>query len=219
MKEYLSIGPTPLLTPVPVVMVSCKGKEGKANIITVAWAGTVCSKPPMVSISLRKERYSYELISSTKEFVINMVTTSLAKATDFCGVKSGKEIDKFTHLGLTPTYAEEMTYAPGILESPIQLTCRVKEIIPLGSHDLFLAEIKGVYVKESLTMKDGGFALHDAQLVAYNHGVYQQLGEVLGLFGYSIAGEKVYKKRMSRYKADPSLEIDEVNDTTGKVAF
>lgn len=200
METYQSIGATPLLTPVPVVMVSCKGKEGKKNIITVAWTGTVCSKPPMVSISLRKERHSYPLIKETGEFVINMVSVPLAKATDFCGVKSGREVDKFEHTGLTPTHVPELTYAPGILQSPVQMPCRVTQMIPLGSHDLFLAQVLNVYVQKNLKQEDGSFALDKAKLVAYNHGLYQQLGPVLGFFGYSLAAPKVYQKRMGRYQ-------------------
>ncbi len=199
MVGFKSIGPTVLLTPVPVVMISMAEGE-KKNIITVAWAGTVCSKPPMISISLKKQRYSYNLIKNSGEFVVNMVTAPLAKATDFCGVKSGRDVDKFTKLQLTPRPIKEMTTAPGILESPIQMPCKVKQIIPLGSHDLFLAEIMEVYVNRSLEREDGSFALEKANLVAYNHGTYQQLGKILGFFGYSIAGKKVYEKRMSRYE-------------------
>lgn len=203
MEQYLSIGPTPFLTPVPVVMVSCQQGDQK-NIITIAWAGTVCSKPPMVSISLKKERYSYDIIKNTGEFVVNMVSAPLAKATDFCGVKTGREVDKFESLQLTPTYSKELSFAPGIGQSPVQMTCKVKEIIPLGSHDLFLADILGVYVHQKFQREDRSLALNEAELVAYNHGMYQQLGEVLGFFGYSLAAPKVYKKRMSSYKATHS---------------
>ena len=202
MDEFISISPTVLLTPVPVVMVSA-GDEKIKNIITVAWAGTVCSKPPMVSISLKKQRYSYDLIKKTGEFVINMVTAPLAKATDYCGVKSGRDVYKFNKMKLTPITIKELTYAPGIKESPVQMACKVKQIISLGSHDLFLAQVVGVYVKKSLEREDKSFALEKAGLVAYNHGIYQKLGEVLGFFGYSVARDKVYKKRMSQYEKDP----------------
>lgn len=174
-----------MLYPVPAVMVSCKSPGERPNIITVAWAGTVCSSPAMLSISVRKERYSYDILKETGEFVVNLVNKELTFATDYCGVKSGRDVDKFKEMGLT---AQESQYvsAPGIAESPVNLECRVTQVIPLGSHDLFLAEILGVTIDERYLDEKGTFHLNDAGLVAYSHGTYFELGKKLGTFGYSV---------------------------------
>lgn len=201
--DFFSIDPCPLLSPVPAVMVSCAGREGNPNLITLAWAGTVCSDPPMVSISVRKSRYSYSLIESTGEFVINLVDKKLVKAADFCGVKSGRDIDKFAVCGLHAIPAPPLTYAPALQEAPAFLCCRVEKILPLGSHDMFLARIAGVAARNEYKDEKGSLRLDQAGLAAYNHGVYQALGEVLGFFGYSVAGEKVLKNRMMAYKQKP----------------
>ncbi len=181
--------PGNMLYPLPVVMVSCQREGERPNIITVAWAGTVCSDPAMVSISVRKERYSYEIIRDTREFVINLVTERLAFATDFCGVRSGREVDKFQRMQLTPL-ASAKVGPPGIAESPLNLECRVKEILPLGSHDLFLAEVVGVTAEDDYMDQDGRFALNQTGLVTYSHGEYFTLGKKLGKFGYSVQKEK-----------------------------
>lgn len=181
-----------MLYPVPAVMVSCMREGEKPNIITVAWTGTVCSTPPMVSISVRKERYSYDILKESKEFVINLVTKDLVFAADYCGVRSGREIDKFSQLKLTPQPSRHIQ-TPGIGESPLNLECKVTQRIPLGSHDLFLAEVLGVAVDERYMDKAGKFHLNDAGLVAYSHGEYFQLGEKLGKFGYSVAKKKKRK--------------------------
>ncbi len=177
--------PGNMLYPVPAVMVSCGRAGEKPNIITVAWAGTVCSDPVMVSISVRKQRYSYGIIKDTREFAVNLVTKDLVYAADYCGVKSGKDTDKFNDMHLTPSESV-CIQAPGIAESPVNLECRVRQIIELGSHDMFLAEVAGVTVdKERIDVK-GRFHLNDAGLVAYSHGEYFLLGEKLGKFGYSV---------------------------------
>ncbi len=174
-----------MLYPVPAVMVSCGRAGEKPNIITIAWAGTVNTAPPMVSISVRPQRYSHGIIAETGEFVINLVTKELVYAADYCGVKSGRDTDKFAAMKLTPCEAAGAA-APGIAESPVNIACRVKQIIPLGSHDMFLAEVVGVSVDEAYMGKNGKFELNKAGLVAYSHGEYAALGKVLGKFGYSV---------------------------------
>lgn len=182
-KEYWK--PGNMLYPIPAVMVSCGELNNHPNIITVAWAGTVCSSPAMVSISIRKERYSYQLIKDSKEFVINLVTGDLVRQADYCGVKSGREVDKFDKMKLTPVRAQKVS-APLIAESPVNIECIVKDILPLGSHDMFLAEVVSVAVDKKLMDKSGRFHLNKAGLVVYSHGEYYGLGELLGKFGYSV---------------------------------
>ena len=177
--------PGNMLYPLPVVMVSVRDGEGKDNIITVAWAGTVCTNPPMVSISVRPERYSYHMLKESGEFVINLTTEELCRAADYCGVKSGRDVDKFREMHLTELPSREIA-APGIAESPVNIECRIKEVIPLGSHDLFLAEVAGVTVEDRYMDENGKFRLSDAGLVAYSHGEYYELGEKVGSFGYSV---------------------------------
>lgn len=182
-KEYWKGGN--MVYPVPAVMVSC-GEEGKIpNIITIAWTGTCCTNPPMAYISVRPERYSYDIIKNSGEFVINLTTKDLAFETDFCGVKSGREVNKFKKLGLTPI-PSRFVKCPSILESPVSIECKVKEIIKLGSHDMFLAEVLGVTVDKDYLDEKGRFNLNNANLIAYSHGEYYTLGEYVGKFGYSI---------------------------------
>lgn len=181
--------PGNMLYPVPAVMVSC-GRPGEVpNIITVAWAGTVCSEPPMLSISVRKERYSYDIIRDSGEFVVNLVNRRLVRAADFCGVRSGRDVDKYRELGLTPLPSQQIG-APGIGESPVCLECRVEQQLPLGSHDLFLAKILGVSVDGRYLDEKGKFHLNRCGLTAYSHGEYFALGEKLGSFGYSVRKKK-----------------------------
>ncbi len=194
------VGISTILNPVPVVMVSCAGKEtaAKPNIMTVAWAGTVNSEPPMVSVSIRKSRYSHKLISETGEFVINLVSKSLCKACDYCGVRSGADEDKFAKCGLTPVKADGLEYAYAVKEAPVSISCRVKSVTELGSHDMFIGEIVAVTADSYLMDDKGRLCLDNANLVAYNHGEYFLLGEKLGFFGYSVASEEVLKKRMGK---------------------
>lgn len=181
--------PGNMLYPLPVIMVSCQREGEKPNIITLAWAGTTCSSPAMVSVSIRPERHSYNIIKETGEFVINLVTKDLTFATDYCGVKSGKNVDKFREMQLTPLTSQNIK-APGISESPVNIECKVKEIIPLGSHDMFLAEVVGVTVDDAYMNPEGKFELNEIGLVAYSHGEYFELGEKLGKFGYSVEKKK-----------------------------
>jgi len=168
-----------------VVMVSCKREGERPNIITAAWAGTICSDPVMLSVSIRKERYSHAIIQETGEFVVNLVTKELAYATDFCGVRSGRDVDKFREMNLTELAMEHVA-APGIAESPLNLECRVTEIKELGSHDMFLAKVEGVTIDDTYMDETGRFHLNNAGLVTYSHGEYFELGRRLGKFGYSV---------------------------------
>lgn len=181
--------PGNMLYPLPVVMVSMADKNGKNNIITLAWVGTVCTNPPMVSISIRPERYSYPIIKETGEFVINLATKELAYATDYCGVKSGRDVDKFKEMNLTPLPASEVK-APLIAESPVCIECKVREIKELGSHDMFLADVVAVHADEKYMDEKGKFHLEKAEPIMYSHGEYLSCGEKLGTFGYSIKKNK-----------------------------
>lgn len=178
-----------MLYPVPAVMVSCMRPGERPNIITVAWAGTVCSAPAMLSISVRKERYSHRIIEETGEFAVNLVNKELTFATDYCGVRSGRDVDKFREMKLTEQPSRYIS-APGIAESPLILECKVKQQIPLGTHDMFLAEVVGVSVDERYMDEKGTFHLNDAKLTAYSHGTYFELGEALGTFGFSVRKDK-----------------------------
>ena len=185
--------PGNLLYPLPAVMVSCGSKPEDYNIITISWTGTINSDPAMLSISVRKERHSYDLIRKNMEFVVNLASKDLAKATDWCGVKSGKDFDKFKEMKLTAVSGTHVK-APLIKESPVNIECKVKHIIPLGSHDMFIAEVVAVnYNEELLDPETGKFDMAKAQLIAYSHGMYYQLGNQIGKFGFSI--EKKDRKR------------------------
>lgn len=189
--------PGNMLYPLPAVMVSVADKEGKSNIITVAWTGTVCTNPPMVYISVRPERHSYHMIEETGEFVINLTTEDLAYATDYCGVKSGREVDKFKEMHLTPETAE-MVEAPMIKESPVNIECKVVKKEELGSHHMFLAEVVSVHVDEKYLDEKNRFALEKTKLISYVHGEYYSLGKLLGNFGYSIRKPEKQKKIKKR---------------------
>jgi len=181
--------PGNMLYPVPAVMVSCQRENEKPNIITVAWAGTICSDPVMLSISVRKERYSHQIISETKEFVVNLTTKDLCRATDYCGVRSGRDVDKFKEMNLTPQKSSKIN-APAIAESPVNIECKVVNVIELGSHDMFIAKVEAVNVDEKLLDDKGRLRLEDANLLAYSHGEYFELGEKIGKFGFSVAKKK-----------------------------
>lgn len=185
-KEYWK--PGNMLYPIPAVMVSC-GDIEKPNIITIAWAGTICSNPAMVSISIRKERFSYDIIKNSGEFIINLVTKDLVKAADYCGVKSGRNVDKFMEMKLTPEKGKAVS-APLIAECPVNIECKVTKIIPLGSHDMFLAEVVNVAVDKKYMDDKGRFHLNQSGLIVYSHGEYYSLGELLGRFGYSVKKKK-----------------------------
>ncbi len=189
--------PGTLVAPVPPVMVTC-GTMERPNLITVAWTGNVCSDPARAYISVRPQRYSYGLIKESGQFAINLTTAALARAADFCGVRSGRDVDKFAHLGLTPLPAKELS-CPILGESPVSLECRVFDVVPLGSHDLFLADVVAVDVEEELLDAGGKLRLDRCGLAAYAHGEYYALGKRLGTFGFSV--RKKRKKRPSRGQA------------------
>ena len=201
-KKYVAMSPSTLLSPTPVVLVSCAEKENpdNRNMVTVAWAGTVNSEPPMVSVSLRKERYSHGLISNSGEFVVNLVDEALAKATDFCGVRSGRDLDKAKETGLGYAPADGMETAPRVCGAPVSLSCKVRQVLELGSHDMFIGEVVAVSVREDLLDEKGSLHLEKAGLVAYSHGLYQKLGGVMGFFGWSVARPEVLEKRMKEYR-------------------
>lgn len=185
-----------MIAPLPPVMVSC-GTMEHPNILTIAWTGIINTIPPKTYISVRPIRYSYPLIKETREFVLNLTPASLVKAADFCGVRSGKEIDKFAHCGLTPIAADEVS-APIIAECPLCMECRVTEVVPLGSHDMFLADILAVHVDEALVDEAGKLHLDRANLAAFAHGEYFELGKKLGGFGFSV--RKKTKKKSGKPK-------------------
>lgn len=177
--------PGNMLYPLPAVMVSCQREGERPNIITLAWAGTICSDPVMISVSIRPERYSYDIIKETKEFVINLTTKDLTFATDYCGVKSGRDVDKFKDMKLTAAQASKVS-CPIIAESPVNIECKLKEIVKLGSHDMFIADVVAVDVSEEYMDENGKFDLNNTGLMVYSHGEYFTLGEKLGKFGYSV---------------------------------
>lgn len=186
-REYWK--PGNMLYPLPPVMVSCKKGEERPNIITVAWAGTICTNPPMLSISVRPERYSYDIIKDSGEFVVNLVTKELVYATDYCGVKSGRDVDKFKDMNLHESKSKVVS-APGIEESPVNIECKVREIKELGSHSIFMADVVSVNVDDKYMNDTGKFELNSTGLVSYSHGEYYVLGEKVGKFGYSVAKKK-----------------------------
>ena len=175
-----------MLYPLPAVMVSCADAAGESDIVTVAWAGTVCTNPPMLSISLRPERHSYRLVRESGEFVVNLVTARLQRACDWCGVRSGRDYDKWAECGLTPAPATTLEHAPAIAESPVSIECRVRDVLELGSHHMFLADVTAVQVEDSLLDERGRLDLARAGLTAYSHGEYFELGRRIGTFGYSV---------------------------------
>ena len=197
---FKTLTPGAMLCPVPAVMVSCASPNDRPNIITIAWAGTVCSQPPMLSISVRKERFSHHILAESGDFAVNLVGEDQLRAADLCGVKSGRDIDKFAACGLTAVPVPELAFAPAIAECPLYLACKTQQVIELGSHDLFIAAIVGMGVREDLMDDKGRIDLQRARLVAYNHGVYQSLGGAIGFFGYSVAAPDVLARRMQELK-------------------
>jgi flavin reductase (DIM6/NTAB) family NADH-FMN oxidoreductase RutF len=186
----ISWKPGTMIYPLPVVMVSCGTKESGYNIITVAWTGTICTDPAMCFISIRPERYSYNIIKKNGDFVINLTTRKLAYATDWCGVMSGKEYDKFHEMHLTPSKAKKVK-SPIIEESPINIECIVKEIKPLGSHSMFISEVVNINASQKyFNINNNAFNLAKAQPICYSHGRYYLLGEFIGKFGFSVKKKK-----------------------------
>lgn len=186
--------PGNMLYPLPAVMVSVTDGQGNDNIITVAWTGTICTNPPMVYISVRPSRYSYEMLKKTGEFVINLTTEELAFATDYCGVRSGRDVDKFKEAHLTKESAQ-FVKAPMIKESPVSIECRVTEVKELGSHHMFLAEVLAVHAQQEYIDKNNKFQLNKAKPIVYSHGEYLGTGKSLGTFGYSVKKRKKQEKR------------------------
>lgn len=186
--------PGNMLYPLPAVMVSVTDGQGNDNIITVAWTGTICTNPPMVYISVRPSRYSYEMLKKTGEFVINLTTEELAFATDYCGVRSGRDVDKFKEAHLTKEPAQ-FVKAPMIKESPVSIECRVTEVKELGSHHMFLAEVLAVHAQQEYIDKNKKFQLNKAKPIVYSHGEYLGTGKSLGTFGYSVKKRKKQEKR------------------------
>lgn len=200
LHDFRAIGATTFLAPVPAVMLSCRGTQPgfeRNNLITVAWAGVVNSDPPMLSVSIRPERHSHAQISQSGAFCLNLIDRPLCKAADLCGVKSGRDIDKFATAGLHALEIEGFP-APALSEAPAFVCCRVDRVIPLGSHDMFLVRVEQVYVRGTLFDADGSLHMARAGLVAYAHGEYFPLAaRPEGFFGYSVAREEVLRRRLT----------------------
>ena len=188
--------PGTMVYPLPAVLVSCGESPEAYNLITIAWTGTICSNPPMCYISVRPNRHSYEIIKRTGEYVINLTTEQLARATDWCGIRSGSKFNKWKEMGLTPASAT-VVKAPIIEEAPVHIECKVKEIVPLGTHDMFLSEVVNVIADNRyLDEKTGAFSLKKADPICYSHGHYFKLGDPIGKFGWSV--EKKKKKKTKK---------------------
>lgn len=199
---FVKLKPGALLSPVPPVLVTCAGENIRPNGLAVGWAGTVNTIPPMCSVSIRPGRYSHDIIRDSGEFVINLCGKDMMQALDYCGVRSGRDEDKLKKCGLTCVEAEGMQYAPAVAESPLYLACKVESVTPLGSHDLFVGRVVGMGVREDLLDESGRIALDRADLLAYSHGTYYELGQSLGFFGFSVAKKDVYHKRMKELRGN-----------------
>lgn len=190
MNEKVDLKGSVILNPVPVVMVTSRGKDGKDNVFTVGWVGTVCTKPPMLSISVRPERLSHKYISETMEFTVNMPTSKLTKAVDYVGVRSGKTVDKIKEMNFTMKEGTNVS-SPYIDECPVSIECKVKTVLQLGTHDCFIAEVVGSHVNKNLFDEKGKIHLEKADLISYCHGEYFKVDtNPLGSFGYSVAKKK-----------------------------
>lgn len=200
----ISFKPGNMLYPLPVVMVSVADSQGNSDIVTVAWAGTICTNPPMVSISVRPERFSHHMLMETGEFVINLTTKELAYATDYCGVKSGRDVDKWKEMNLTPVMGNVVN-VPCIAESPVNIECKVVKVEKLGSHDMFTAEVVAVQVDDAYMDEKNSFHLSQADPIVYSHGVYYLLGEKIGRFGYSIQKKSKPRKDTITHKKEKKL--------------
>ncbi|MCR5772583.1 MAG: flavin reductase family protein [Butyrivibrio sp.] len=211
--------PGNFIYPVPAVMVSCQSADEKPNIITIAWTGTVCSDPPMAYISVRKERHSYQMIKDSGCFVINLPDKDLARACDYCGCTSGRKVDKFKECHLTPAKSSVVS-APMIEEAPVSIECKVTQIIPLGTHDMFLAEVVAVHVDEKYMDEKNAFHMDDIGMFAYEHGTYRELGAKLGTFGYSVRKKPTASKSSSSKKpknpASQAIKAKKKNASSNK---
>jgi len=189
-SSHVSWKPGTMIYPLPAVLISCGNTEEDYNLITISWVGTICTNPPMCYISVRPERHSYDIIKKNMEFVINLTNEDMAYATDWCGVKSGKDFNKFAEMKLTPVNGEKVA-APIVKESPLCIECKVKEIIKLGSHDMFIAEVVNVQADSKyIDPVTETFKLSEAKLIAYSHGHYYKLGEEIGKFGWTVKKKK-----------------------------
>ncbi len=195
---FVQIKPGAMLAPLPVVLISSGAKmrdKTVQNVMTAAWAGTVCTHPLMFSVSIRPQRWTYQLVETSGEFVINLTTEALLKATDYCGVVSGKNTDKWRNAGLTPMAAEAMAFAPAVAESPLYIACKVRQSLALGSHTIFIGEAAAMGVEASLIDQRGAICLERAKLITYSHGQYAGLKESTGFFGFSVASKAALKRR------------------------
>ena len=220
MNEKVDFKGSVILNPVPVVLITSRNKEGKDNVFTVAWTGTVCTKPPMLSISVRPERLSYEYIKETLEFTVNLPTSKMTKAVDYCGVRPGRKIDKIKEMNFTMKEGTNIN-VPYIDECPISIECKVKSIIPLGTHDLFIADVVGSHVDSSLMDEKGKIHFEEADLITYCHGEYFKMDKFpLGKFGYSVAKKPVVPKEKSTSEnnktSDKSLKTGKIDKTKKK---
>ena len=198
---HISLKPGTLLSPVPAALISVGMiKDGRLlqNVMTAAWVGTVCSDPPLISVSIRPNRYSLEFVDSSQEFFVNLTDEPLLRAADYCGVRSGREEDKFRACGLTPLSVEGFEFAPALAESPVSFGCRVRSRQELGSHILFIGEITWMGVREDLMDSGGAIHLEKAGLIAYSHGIYSRLSDPIGFFGFSVAAPDVLRRRMKK---------------------
>lgn len=208
MNEKVDLKGSVILNPVPVVMVTSRGKDGKDNVFTVGWVGTICTKPPMLSISVRPERLSHKYISETMEFTVNMPTSKLTKAVDYVGVRSGKTVDKIKEMNFTMKEGTNVS-SPYIDECPVSIECKVKTVLQLGTHDCFIAEVVGSHVNKNLFDEKGKIHLEKADLISYCHGEYFKMDtNPLGSFGYSVAKKKkaLQNKSVKAKKGTPTAK-------------
>ena len=197
--KKVNFKPGNMIYPLPAVMVSCGDIDHVSNILTVAWTGTLCTNPPMAYIAVRPERHSYPMIRESGEFVINLTTKELAHATDFCGVRSGRDHNKWTDCCLTPAPADTVK-CPLIAEAPVNIECKVRQVLELGSHHVFVADVTAVHGAVKYMDEKGSFHLEIAGLLAYSHGTYYSLGKALGHFGYSIRKKKGNGRKSTKGK-------------------
>lgn len=198
MKEKVEFKGSVVLNPVPVVLITSKNKEGKENVFTVGWIGTVCTKPPMLSISIRPERLSYEYIKETMEFTVNLPSIDMTKAVDYCGVRPGRKFDKIKEMNFTMRKGSNIDVSY-IDECPISIECKVKNIIPLGTHDLFIADVVGSHIDKDLIDERGKIHFEEANLITYCHGEYFKMDtKALGKFGYSVAKNPIVKEKNNK---------------------
>lgn len=210
----ISWKPGTMLAPIPPALISC-GTMDNPNVMTAAWTGVICTEPTLVYVSIRPSRFSHQLIRQNSEFVINVPTVKLARAVDMCGVKSGRNADKFALTGLTPQKCVKIS-APQVAEAPISLECVVKNVTSYGSHDMFLAEVVAVNVDENLLDKQNALMLDKARLLAYAHGFYYALGKKIGKFGWSVEKKSTKRKRLMRQSEKPKAEAKAVKQRVKK---